>query len=89
MTRSTRWPVLALIETIGAKARNGASRRSSATYSSNVLWVLSSTRSHLLIATTSPIALLQRVSRDVRVLRGQAVGRVEHEHGDIGAAERP
>ena len=51
----TRWRVLALIETIGAKSRNGASLRIHSTYWSKVRSVLSSTRSHLLTATTRPL----------------------------------
>ena len=53
-TRPTRWPVLALIDTIGAKSRNGTSLRIHSTYWSKVRSVLSATRSHLLTAMTRP-----------------------------------
>ena len=54
-TRPTRWPVLALIETIGAKSRNGTSLRIHSTYWSKVRSVFSVRRSHLLTAMTRPL----------------------------------
>ena len=87
-TRPTRWPVLALIETIGAKSRNGTSLRIHSTYSSKVRVGLVLDEVPLVDRDDQALALLDHVARDVRVLRGQALDGVEDEHRDVRPRER-
>ena len=57
-------------------------------YSSKVRSVLSSTRSHLLTATTRPLPSSTDVARHVGVLRRQPFDGIDDEDGDVGPRHR-
>ena len=82
-TRPTRWPVLALIERIGAKSRNGTSLR----IHSDVLVErpvrLVGDEVPLVDRDDQALPLLDHVARHVRVLRRQALDGIDDEHRDI------
>ena len=67
---------------------NGSSRRRLAANSSKVLCGLVLDDVPLVDGDHEALPLLDHVAGHVRVLRGQAVGGVEDEHGDVGARDR-
>ena len=77
------------MDTTGAKSMNGSSRRIHADVLVEGLVGLVLDEVPLVDRDDEALALLDHVARDVGVLGGQPVDRVEDEDRDVGAARSP
>ena len=85
-TRPTRWPVLALIDTIGAKSRNGTSLRIHSVYWSKVrIGLVLDRRVPLVDGDDQALALVDGIPGDMGILRRQASDGIDDEHRHVGA----